>query len=68
MNIHNIFTSKRGITYHYTIYTDRHVEIYKSSIRRCSGGWKTAPDEYRKPTKELIQALKERHGIDLIFE
>ena len=67
MNIHNTFTSKRGITYHYTIYDDKTVEVYKPSIKRCSGGWRTAPDQYIKPTKELIQALRERHGNDLVF-
>lgn len=62
-----IFKSKRGTKYHYRLFQDGTVEVYNPTIKRCPGGWRTGPDEYRKPTKELMQALREIHGDDLRF-
>ena len=62
-----IFRSKRGTVYHYRLYQDGWVEVYKPTVKRCAGGWRTGPDEYRKPTKELKEALRERHGDNLRF-
>lgn len=67
-HIYGSFTSKRGIRYNFTIYSDLSVEQYKSGydyLVRCPGGWKSGRDKYVNPTKELKEYIKNRYGIDV---
>ena len=54
-----IFTSKRGIEYHYLIYSDGCLEMWKRvTVGKRTGGYKEK-DIMVKPTKEAIEHLSE---------
>ena len=56
------FFGKRGASYRYKIYSDDVVEVWQPTVKRCAGGWKTGPDRFVKPTKEMLKKLSEEYG------
>lgn len=62
--IHGMFTSKRGVDWKYTIYSDGFVVQWHPNIVRCTGGWKQGSDTYSpKPTRECFKAIMETYGL-----
>ena len=58
-----MFTSKRGVHYHYTVYSDHMAEIYKTKPFRKTGGWGKDKHIFVKPTKEFRDYILGKYGI-----
>ena len=60
------FKSKKGVSWHYKIYSDLTVEQWHGTAVRCNCGWRRGPDVYSpKCTKELKKHIKEKYGLEV---
>lgn len=62
--IYDTFTSKRGITWCFKVYSDLTIEQWHTNYVRHSEGWKRGRDIFTKPTKECREYIKEKYGIN----
>lgn len=63
--IQGVYTTKKGIDYHYYIHPDNTVEVYQTKVvpnKKGRAGYRTK-DFYSNPTKELIQHLEDKYKL-----
>ena len=60
--IKGFFTSKRGISWNYSVNDYGYVEQWRDTIVKKSIGCKSKTI-YTNPTKECIEYIQEKHGI-----
>lgn len=59
------FTSKKGITYHYHIYSDGSMEMWKRvTVGKSTGGYRQK-DIMVRPTKEALEHVSKAWGMNV---